>query len=66
MKNLDQIIADLENTEEKLRAAIHDALPGLSSIDDGQYNEWTGQLTLNEDQWGVIAASTAELKKALE
>lgn len=50
---------------ERLRAAISDNLPGLSTIDDGDWHEHTGDLVLKEEQWNAIVTATRELRVAL-
>ena len=57
----DRLLEDFE----RLRDAISDNLPGLSSIDDGTWHEHTGDLVLKEEQWNAIAAATRELRVAL-
>ena len=54
-----------EEEIERLRAAISDNLPGLSAIDDGAWQEHTGDLILKEEQWNAIVSATRELRVAL-
>ncbi len=53
-------------TKQDLIDAIADTLPSFLSIEEGQWNEYTGTLLLSEDQWGRILESAQELQALLK
>lgn len=48
------------------RGLVNDALADMAAIDDGQWHEHSGDVTLSEDQAGCIREAREFLKQALE
>ena len=44
---------------------LTDALAGIDRLDSGHWNEHTGELTLDEDDWGAIDRSRHEARAIL-
>lgn len=56
---------DLKIDLVALVEALEDYVPSLDAIDDGQWNEHTGDLVLKEHEWGAIKEARDKLRQVL-
>lgn len=64
--SLEAQLAARDSTIERLRALVTDTLSDLKVIDEGKWHEYTGDVTLNEDQASCLQEAREFLKQALD